>query len=83
MTHLCAPHKDHIPLLVTRGTMNDGDMSNQLADDNYQPLSNARQIVNNSARSNLPDGGVGARVMRNTNDWKWGKQVKCHSLCSH
>ena len=55
--------------------MNDGDVSNQLNEDNFQVMSNVRQMSSNSARNNVPDGGIGARIMRNTNDWKWGKQV--------
>lgn len=56
--------------------MNDGEMqSSQMNDDNYQPMSNARQLTNSQTRSNAPDGGVGTRVIRNPNDWKWGKQV--------
>lgn len=55
--------------------MNDGEMSNP-NDDSYQTLSNVRQIPNAVVRNNIPDGGVGARVVRNSNDWKWGKQVR-------
>ena len=55
--------------------MNDGEMSNQMNDDSYQTMSNVRQMPNNSVRTSVPVGGVGARVMRNPHDWKWGKQV--------
>lgn len=58
--------------------MNGEDMSNQLNDDSYQVMSNVRQMSGNPARNNVPDGGIGARIMRNTNDWKWGKQVGCN-----
>lgn len=45
-------------------------------------ISNARQQISNSAptttnRNSISENCyVGARVMRNSNDWKWGKQVK-------
>ena len=55
--------------------MNDNDMSNQLNEDNYQTLSNGRQQASNVIRRNIPEQMIGARVIRNSYDWKWGKQV--------
>lgn len=49
-------------------------------------ISNARQQISNSGptttnRNNISENCyVGARVMRNSNDWKWGKQVKRFSF---
>ena len=47
---------------------------NQNSDDVYQNMSNVRNVVLGT-RQNIGDGGIGARVIRNCNDWKWGKQV--------
>lgn len=68
--------------------MNDGsELSNQMNESNYQ-MSNSRQMTtnnpstnsgssnNNQSRNSMVDRGIGTRVMRNANDWKWGKQVK-------
>ena len=48
--------------------------SNQAGDDAFQNMSNVRNVVLGT-RPNIGDGGIGARVIRNCNDWKWGKQV--------
>lgn len=39
-----------------------------------RPLLGATAMPCNNNRNGI-DGGVGARVMRNSTDWKWGKQV--------
>jgi len=43
-------------------------------------LIGATALQCNTNRNVVIDGGVGARVMRNTSDWKWGKQVWTHSI---
>jgi hypothetical protein len=58
-----------------------------LSDDNMSSTSRAliggQALQCNSNRNVLIDGGVGARVMRNTSDWKWGKQVWIDCHCFH
>ena len=43
-------------------------------------LSTSAIHCNNNRNVNI-DGGVGARVMRNANDWKWAKQVFIPNQC--
>ena len=54
--------------------LNDNINDNMNAGTSRSLLASSAIHCNTNRNINI-DGGVGARVMRNANDWKWAKQV--------
>lgn len=62
--------------LSSSSSVSNANASNSMMATNSGPNRQAGQQASSNAATlaTWPDGGVGCRVMRNSNDWKWGKQ---------